>query len=160
MMSIDIGGMRKPYLDGKNTFDIGDLRAREPFGQFRAWFDEASQHDRIEESNAMCLSTASLCGRPSSRMVLLKEFGEQGFVFYTNYESRKGQEVSSNPFAALLFYWEPMKRSIRIEGAVQKVSQEKSTDYFRSRPYASQIGAAVSKQSKVIAGKSELSRSY
>ena len=154
-MSVDIGGMRKPYLDGKNTFDLYDLSAREPLGQFRAWFDEASRHESIEEPNAMCLSTATLEGRPSSRMVLLKEFGDedQGFIFYTNYESRKAQELLANPFAALMFYWEPMKRSVRIEGAVEKVSQEKSEAYFRTRPFGSQIGAAVSRQSQVIAGK-------
>lgn len=152
-MSIDIGGMRKPYLDGKNTFDIADLSAREPFGQFRAWFDEASKHELIEEPNAMCIATASKEGRPSARMVLLKEFGaEEGFIFYTNYGSRKGQELSENPFAALMFYWEPLKKSVRIEGKVEKVSAEKSEAYFKSRPFGSQIGAAVSEQSKVIAG--------
>ena len=115
-MSIDIGGMRKPYLDGKKTFDITDLVAREPYKQFENWFDIAKQTPGIEEPNAMCLATASKAGIPSARYVLLKAFGaptendEGGFVFYTNYDSRKGTELIENPFASIVFYWEPLKR--------------------------------------------------
>ncbi|TRY70733.1 hypothetical protein TCAL_01188 [Tigriopus californicus] len=155
-MSIDIGGMRKPYLDQSATFDTTDLVAQEPWGQFQAWFDQAKACSAIEEANAMCLATASKSGVPSARMVLLKAFGPEGFVFYTNYESRKAKDLSENPQAALTFYWEPLKRSIRVEGSVAKVSEATSTEYFRTRPLGSQIGAAVSHQSRVIAGRQEL----
>lgn len=152
-MSIDIGGMRKPYLDKSATFDTTDLVSKEPWGQFKAWFEAAQACSSIEEANAMCLATASKSGVPSARMVLLKAFGPEGFVFYTNYGSRKAQDLSENPQAALTFYWEPLKRSVRVEGSVSKVSQETSTEYFRTRPLGSQIGAAVSEQSRVIAGR-------
>ena len=105
----------------------------------------------------MCIATASKEGIPSARMVLLKEFGpDLGFVFYTNYESRKGKELLANPHAALMFYWEPLKRSVRVEGKVEKVDPDRSTAYFKSRPFGSQIGAAVSEQSKVVKDRSVL----
>jgi len=149
-MSIDIGGMRAPYNDEQHCFDLKDLKAREPFAQFKAWFDEASSNSQIEEANAMCLATATPDGSPSARMVLLKKYGPEGFTFYSNYCSRKASELESNPRAALMFYWEPLKRSVRIEGSVEKVSQAESEAYFKSRPISSQIGAWVSDQSKVI----------
>jgi pyridoxine/pyridoxamine 5'-phosphate oxidase len=96
----------------------------DPFKQFRTWFDEAAAHDAIDEPNAMCLATADAStGRPSARMVLLKEFGSEGFVFYTNRDSRKGLELKGNPYAALMLYWEPLKKSVRIE-----VSQSQTFD--------------------------------
>lgn len=155
-MAIDIGGMRKPYLNESNTFEIKDLVAKNPFKQFHDWFETAKNTPGIEEANAMCLATASKAGIPSARYVLLKAFGEPsdqdpgGFIFYTNYESRKGKELAENPNAAIVFYWEPLKRSVRIEGTVEKVSQETSKAYFESRPLGSQIGAAISNQSQVI----------
>lgn len=157
-MSIDIGGMRKPYLSAETTFDVKDLVAKEPFGQFKAWFDEATRHEAIEEANAMCLATADADGVPSARMVLLKEFGEDGFVFYTNYGSRKGKELSENPKASLVFYWPPLKRSVRVEGDVERVSGDKSDAYFDSRPIGSKIGAAVSEQSAVIRDRDVLTK--
>jgi len=155
-MSIDIGGMRKPYHDKSDYFDFKDLVAREPFDQFKAWFEDASKHEKIYEANAMCLSTATKDGFPSSRMVLLKKYGPEGFTFYTNYTSRKAGELDSNPRAALVFYWEPLQRSIRVEGKVMRVEEEESLDYFHSRPISSQIGACVSNQSKVISTRSVL----
>lgn len=149
-MSIDIGGMRKPYHDKSDFFDFKDLVAREPFDQFKAWFEEASKHEKIYEANAMCLSTATKDGIPSARMVLLKKYGPEGFTFYTNYNSRKAGELDSNPRASLVFYWEPMQRSVRVEGKVMRVGEEESLDYFHSRPISSQIGACVSNQSQVI----------
>ena len=96
-MSIDIGGMRKPYLDGRSTFDVKELVSKEPFAQFSAWFEQAKSCDKVEEANAMCLATASPTGAPSARMVLLKEFGKsEGFVFYTNSGSRKGKEQNAS----------------------------------------------------------------
>ena len=151
-MSVDIGGMRKPYHDKSDFFDFKDLAAREPFDQFKAWFDEASKHENIYEANAMCLSTATRDGIPSARMVLLKKYGPEGFTFYTNYTSRKAGELDSNPRAALVFYWEPLQRSVRVEGKVERVGEEESTNYFHSRPVSSQIGACVSEQSKVREG--------
>merc|ERR1711976_988583 len=118
-MAIDIGGMRKPYLDGQTTFDVQNLVAKEPFGQFKAWFEAATNNEKIEEANAMTVATSSKDGIPSCRMVLLKQYGENGFVFFTNYGSRKGQDLTENPRAAIMFYWEPLKRSIRIEGSVE-----------------------------------------
>jgi len=149
-MSVDIGGMRKPYHDKENFFDIKDLVSRDPFTQFQAWFDEASKHEKIEEANAMCVATATSDGFPSARMVLLKKYGPEGFTFYTNYTSRKAAELDANPRAALMFYWEPLKRSIRVEGKVERIPEQESREYFQSRPVSSQIGAWVSDQSKVI----------
>ena len=148
-MAVDIGGMRKPYHEKSDFFDFKDLVAKEPFEQFKGWFEEASKHSGIYEANAMCLSTATPDGIPSSRMVLLKKYGPEGFTFFTNYTSRKAQELDSNPRAALMFYWEPLQRSVRVEGRVARIEEEDSLAYFRSRPISSQIGACVSNQSKV-----------
>src|SRR5882724_10303526 len=104
----------------------------------------------------MSLGTIEKGGQPSVRIVLLKGFDERGFVFYTNYESRKGRELTENPLAALLFYWPELERQVRIEGTVTKVTRQQTEDYFRSRPTASQLGAHVSEQSAVIAGRSVL----
>ena len=155
-MAVDITGMRKPYHDKSDFFDFKDLVAKEPFGQFKAWFEVASKHEGIYEANAMCLSTATTDGRPSARMVLLKKFGPEGFTFFTNYTSRKARELDSNPRAALVFYWEPLNRSVRVEGRVMRISEAESLDYFKSRPVSSQIGACVSNQSEVIQDRSVL----
>ncbi|XP_023349556.1 pyridoxine/pyridoxamine 5'-phosphate oxidase isoform X2 [Eurytemora carolleeae] len=155
-MSVDIHGMRKPYNDNTNTFEFKDLVSKEPFAQFKAWFNEASHHERIEEANAMCLATATKDGLPSARMVLLKKFGAEGFTFYTNYTSRKAAELEENPRASLVFYWEPLKKSVRVEGKVIRIPASESKEYFESRPISSQIGAWVSDQSKVIKNRSVL----
>lgn len=122
---------------------------KDPFRQFAHWF-AAAEAAGMWEPNAMALATANRAGQPSVRMVLLKEFDERGFVFYTNYLSRKGKELAENPHAALLFWWGPLHRQIRIEGSVARVSAAESDAYFASRPPGSQIGAVVSQQSAVI----------
>ncbi|XP_022096785.1 pyridoxine-5'-phosphate oxidase-like isoform X1 [Acanthaster planci] len=147
---IDVAGMRKAYKAGHEAFTEDELVSKEPIGQFAAWFKVASEQDSIGEANAMTLATASKEGRPSARMVLLKGYDKEGFKFYTNYESRKGKELIDNPHAALCFYWEILSRSVRIEGPVERLTEEESTKYFHSRPPTSQIGAVVSHQSTVI----------
>jgi pyridoxamine 5'-phosphate oxidase len=126
-----------------------------PFQQFQRWFDDARAATPIEP-NAMALATVGNDGRPSLRMVLLKDMDERGFVFYTNYESRKGHELADTPWAALTFFWPEMERQIRIEGRVEPVSAEESDAYFHSRPVGSQLSASASPQSQVIAGREVL----
>jgi pyridoxamine 5'-phosphate oxidase len=123
---------------------------QEPFGLFSKWFDEArTLIPSDQEPNALCLSTATKDGRPSSRIVLLKSFDHlQGFQFYTNYDSRKGKELIDNPHASMVFWWG--QRSVRIEGRVEKLSESVSTAYFQSRPRGSQIGAWTSPQSQIL----------
>jgi pyridoxamine 5'-phosphate oxidase len=133
-----------------------DLDA-DPFGQFRAWFDQALAAG-LPEANAMTLATATPDGRPSARTVLIKGVDARGFVFYTNYASRKGRELAANPYAALVFYWAELERQIRIEGRVEQVAPADSEAYFQSRPLGSRLSAAASRQSEVIAGRDELER--
>ncbi len=127
----------------------------DPFRQFNIWFDAAVKR-RIPLVEAMALATASRDAVPTVRMVLLKGAGPEGFVFYTNYESRKGKQLADNPHAALLFHWPQMERQIRIEGAVEKLSHTESIPYFHTRPRKSQIGAWASHQSEIIPDRSEL----
>jgi len=155
-MAVDIGGMRKPYMDKDSAFTEDMLVSKEPLQQFKQWFELAAKTAGIEEANAMSLATSTKEGKPSVRMVLLKAYGEDGFKFFTNYDSRKGRELTQNPFAALNFYWEPLKRCVRIEGHVKKLSEKESTEYFESRPLGSQIGAAVSPQSQPITNRDVL----
>lgn len=129
---------------------------RNPFDLFGIWFAEANAHPAIEEANAMCLATATLHGLPSARMVLMKDWDARGFVFFTNLESRKGQEIASNPNAALCFYWEPLSKQVRIEGRLVPVSTEEADAYFHSRPLKSRIGAWASKQSRPMEGRAAL----
>lgn len=126
-----------------------------PFLQFRKWFEEAIQSE-IPEPHAMTLSTVSSEGRPSSRIVLLRNFDENGFSFFTNYLSKKSKDISHNSFAALNFFWQAIERQVRIEGRIERVSEKESDDYFASRPRESQIGAWASLQSKSIESRSEL----
>lgn len=121
---------------------------KNPFSQFDKWFKEAIDAE-ILEPNAMCVSTVSN-GKPSSRIVLLKGFDENGFVFFTNYQSHKGIEIEQNKAVAINFFWAELERQVRIEGEIEKVSEAESVEYFHSRPVGSQIGAWVSEQSKVI----------
>ncbi|XP_075211656.1 pyridoxine/pyridoxamine 5'-phosphate oxidase-like isoform X2 [Lycorma delicatula] len=146
----DLRNMRAKYNDNCNVFTEGDLESNEPFLQFKKWLDDAIKTPGILEANAMCLATANRNGTPSARYVLLKGYGTNGFDFYTNYNSRKGKDMEENPQAALTFYWEPLKRSVRIEGRVEKINEKESEEYFHSRPRDSQISASVSKQSKVV----------
>jgi len=153
---VNLGDMRKPYNEKHTTFLESSLVSKEPFKQFQEWFDLASKTEHIKEANAMCLATATKEGKPSARYVLLKGYGEDGFRFFSNYSSRKGKELEENPFAALTFYWEPLSRSVRVEGTIEKLPAQASEEYFHSRPRSSQIGACVSPQSQAIKGREVL----
>jgi pyridoxamine 5'-phosphate oxidase len=128
--------------------------AQDPFVQFERWFAEAA--DAVPVPEAMVLATATPDGAPSARMVLLKEAGQDGFVFFTNYESRKGGELAANPRAALLFHWQPLGRQVRVEGAVERLEEAASDAYYATRPLGARIGAWVSRQSRVIGSREEL----
>jgi len=153
-MGKDTGGnnliqnLREDYR--ASTLEM-DATSDHPLDQFGIWFKEALKAE-VPEPNAMTLATASLDGMPSARIVLLKKYDTAGFVFYTNYGSRKGQELLNNPQAALVFCWLALQRQIRIEGRVEKLSKEESLAYFQSRPKSSQIGAWVSNQSQPTKG--------
>lgn len=143
---MDIGNIRQDYqLKTLNEADI----AQDPFGQFSIWWDEAIKSE-IDEVNAMTLATATPDGIPSARIVLLKAFDENGFEFFTNYESHKGAELAANPHAALVFFWKELQRQVRIQGVVEKVDAAESDRYYNSRPYGSRIGAWSSPQSTPI----------
>ncbi len=133
--------------------------AADPMEQFRAWFDAAVAED-ILEPNAMTLSSADQDGEVTSRTVLLKDYDERGFVFYTSYASRKARQMAANPRVALLFAWLPQERQIGITGRVEKVSTAKSLEYFAGRPFSSRIGAWVSEQSQVIGSREVLERKF
>ena len=126
-----------------------------PFKQFDKWFQQALAAG-LPEPNAMTLATATLDGKPSARVVLLKGFDEHGFVFFTNYESQKGRELLANPQAALVCYWIELERQVRISGRVNRVSAQESEEYFQSRPLGSQLGAWASQQSEVVGGRKTL----
>ncbi|HWZ23193.1 MAG TPA: pyridoxamine 5'-phosphate oxidase [Cytophagaceae bacterium] len=128
---------------------------KNPIEQTSKWLEEALHH-KIAEPTAMNLATVSVTGRPSSRIVLLKEINTDGFVFFTNYESKKGEELAKNPFAAITLFWKELERQIRIEGKVQKITAAESDLYYNSRPLGSRIGAIVSPQSKQIIDRSVL----
>jgi pyridoxamine 5'-phosphate oxidase len=142
--------------DIRKTYSVGALNETDvladPIAQFRVWLDEAINAEMLEPT-AMTLATADKSGRPSARTVLLKNVDERGFVFYTNYESRKAQNIAENSQAALLFFWDKLERQVRIEGNISRVSKEESETYFKSRPHGSQLGAWVSQQSAVIANR-------
>jgi pyridoxamine 5'-phosphate oxidase len=157
MSSDDIfKGVRKEYERG--ALDEASSNS-DPFAQFKIWFDDALRSGQ-EEPNACALATTGQDGQPSVRMVLLKSFKEAGFTFFTNYLSRKGQQLTSNPKASLLFYWPSLERQIRIEGICEKVSAADTDAYFYSRPKGSQLGAAVSLQSDVVASRAVIEDAY
>jgi pyridoxamine 5'-phosphate oxidase len=143
---VNISDRRKEYAGAK--LDEGDV-ARDPLDQFAKWFGEALASE-LPEPTAMALATVGPGAQPSARMVLMKGYDARGFVFFTNYESRKGRELTANPRAALLFFWPELERQIRIEGALEKVSAAESDEYFKTRPVPSRIGAWASPQSEVI----------
>lgn len=145
-MKSEIADIRKDYK--QHSLNEADVAA-DPFEQFGRWWNDAMAAE-VEEVNAMTLATASKDGIPSARIVLLKGYDEQGFVFFTNYESTKGKELMANPNAALVFFWRELERQVRIEGRVEKVSSEESDEYFHSRPEGSRIGAWSSPQSAII----------
>ncbi len=152
MESQELARMRAEYARaGLDEADAGD----DPVSLFSRWIDDAVAAD-LHEPNAMALGTADVDGRPSVRIVLLKGFDARGLVFFTGYESRKGDDLRANPRAAATMLWHPLQRQVRVEGAVTKVDAAESDAYFSSRPRGSQIGAAASPQSRVIRDRVEL----
>ncbi|MEQ1774046.1 MAG: pyridoxamine 5'-phosphate oxidase [Burkholderiales bacterium] len=153
---LDIAHIRQEYM--RAGLDERDVPA-EPLAQFKAWFDDASNAE-LPLPNAMSLSTVAADGKPASRIVLLKGVDHGGFVFYTNYDSRKGREISSNAHAALLFGWLPLERQVRIEGTLTRVTAQESDNYFASRPLGSRHAAIASPQSESIASRAALEMRY
>ncbi|KAK4876074.1 hypothetical protein RN001_012496 [Aquatica leii] len=153
---MDISGLRRPYKDRKDAFLEENILEKDPIKLFHEWFEEAKNNPSIIEPNAACLATATKDGIPSARFLLCKGYGVDGFYFYTHYTSRKGQELEENPNVAIAFYWDILNRSVRIEGTAKKLPMSYATDYFKSRPYRSQIGALSSDQSKPIESRTKL----
>ena len=149
---MSIADLRRDYARAR--LDEADV-SHDPLVEFARWFAEA-QDARVPDPNAMTLATASAAGAPSARIVLLKAFDERGFVFFTDYRSRKGAELEANPRAALVFWWHELERQVRITGTVSRTSREDSDRYYRSRPLGSRLGAWASHQSQVIAGRGAL----
>lgn len=148
---LSISGIREEYSSRElNESSI----AANPFYQFQFWLEEAIK-SKVNEPTAMNLATVDKRNRPKSRIVLLKDFSQEGFVFFTNYQSQKGNDLAHNPFGSINFFWPELERQVRIEGMISKVNTSQSDEYFASRPRGSQIGANVSPQSKII-NKSEL----
>ncbi|WP_028216075.1 pyridoxamine 5'-phosphate oxidase [Paraburkholderia oxyphila] len=145
--------------DLRKNYSLGSLDASDvdpdPIRQFQTWFSQALDA-RLPEPNAMTVATVDAEGRPAARILLIKGVDERGFVFFTNYDSRKGRELTANPHAALLFHWIELERQVRIEGRVEKTSDAESDAYFQSRPLGSRIGAWASEQSAVIGSRAEL----
>ncbi|WYL96676.1 MAG: pyridoxamine 5'-phosphate oxidase [Gloeotrichia echinulata IR180] len=155
-MDQTIADLRKDYsLEGLNETDVNN----NPFIQFTKWFQQALAA-QLPEPNAMTIATATPDGKPAARMVLLKDFDERGFVFFTNYNSRKGQELAENPQAALVFWWVELERQVRISGRVEKISENESDKYYDSRPENSRLGAWVSNQSEVIENREVLEQRW
>lgn len=150
----DLSKLREEYLKGEL---LENNINKDPFQQFGLWIQEAID-SHVSEPNAMSVATSTPDGKPSIRVVLLKELNQQGFVFFTNYDSRKGAEIAANPNAAIVFDWHQIERQVRIEGVITKISEEDSDTYFNSRPRGSKIGAWVSPQSQVINGREQLDK--
>ncbi|MFZ4550786.1 MAG: pyridoxamine 5'-phosphate oxidase [Aquabacterium sp.] len=152
----DLAQMRKSYE--RAELDEAHVRA-EPLDQFHHWFD-AAMHAKVLEPNAMTLATADAQGRPSTRVLLLKGADERGLVWFTNYQSRKGQDLAANPYAAMQFFWGELERMVRIEGRVERVSDAESDEYYQSRPLGSRIGAWASQQSAVLPNREVLEEAW
>ena len=153
---MDLFDLRNEYTS--RTFDESDA-LRSPFELFEKWFHEA-QESKIFEPNAMALATVNAHGIPSVRMILLKSFNADGFMFFSNYESRKGYQLIDNPNAASVFYWEELERQVRIEGIVEKLSSKESDKYFETRPTGSRLGAWASPQSRVVESRQWLEKKH
>ena len=149
-MKANLADLRKSY--NKGSLDINAV-GDNPINLFEIWFKEAKQSDLIEEANAMILSTLGESGFPKPRVVLLKGFSEEGFIFFTNYKSEKGRSLLKNPKVGIAFFWPALERQIIIKGNAQKISSDRSDEYFNSRPRGSQLGALVSPQSTVISSR-------
>ncbi len=153
-MNLSVADLRQNYTrSGLTEAEIDP----NPFTQFNLWFQQAIEA-QLPEPNAMTIATVTGNGQPSARIVLLKNFDERGFVFFTNYNSLKGKQLAANPQAALVFWWAELERQVRIEGKVVKISDSESNEYFQSRPQGSQLGALVSNQSQVIESRAVLDR--
>ena len=152
--AISIEDIRKVYQLQSLLEKDADV---DPVKQFAIWWQQVIE-SKIEEPNAMTLSTCTASGKPSSRIVLLKNIKKDGFVFFTNYLSRKGKEIESNPFVSLLFFWKELERQVRIDGEIKKISEQESDDYFFKRPKESRIGAWSSPQSEVIKSRDVLEK--
>ncbi len=155
-MNPSIADLRLEYSRASLTETDTDA---DPIVQFANWFDEA-QKAEVPEANAMSVSTVGADGRPSSRILLIKDFGPEGFSWFTNYHSRKGQDLDAHPYAALLFFWIPLERQVRIEGRVERLAAADSEAYFNSRPVGSRLGAIASHQSAPIADRAALEKQY
>ncbi|MEA5510072.1 pyridoxamine 5'-phosphate oxidase [Crocosphaera sp. UHCC 0190] len=153
---MDLSALREEYTRNGLTRKALD---QDPFKQFEKWFQQACQAE-LPEPNAMSLATVSAQGEPSIRTVLLKYFDEKGFVFFTNYESRKAQQIAENPQVALLFLWLPLERQVKIQGTATKISTAESLSYFTTRPRGSQLGAWCSAQSSVITSRQLLEMKF
>lgn len=156
MSTLDIANLRKDYI--KNGLLESDVDPN-PISQFEKWFQQAVDSG-VSEPNAMTHASVSPDGQPSARILLLKGVVDNGFVFYTNYESRKGKDLDHNPKSALLFFWGELERQVRIEGSVQKIDSEQSRAYFDSRPAGSRIGAWSSRQSEVVQSREFLEMTF
>jgi pyridoxamine 5'-phosphate oxidase len=155
-MTMSISHLRKDYCKA----DLSEAQTDpDPIQQFSKWFKEALTAE-VPEANAMSVATVDANGRPSSRILLIKDYGPQGFTWFTNYESRKGHDLQTNPHAALLFYWIELERQVRIEGRVERLSAAESDAYFHSRPVKSQLGAHASAQSAPIADRALLETKF
>lgn len=153
-MNLSVADLRQNYTrSGLMEAEIDP----NPFSQFNLWFHQAIEA-QLPEPNAMTIATVAGNGQPSARIVLLKNFDERGFVFFTNYNSLKGKQLAANPQAALVFWWAELERQVRIEGEVIKISDSESNEYFHSRPQGSQLGAWVSNQSQIIESRAVLDR--
>lgn len=147
-----LADLRQEYARAELTTDHV---SEDPIEQFRDWFNDARDAE-LPDANAMTLATATADASPSARIVLLKGLDERGFIFYTNYESRKGAELDQNPQAALVFFWTPLERQVRVEGSVERLPEEESAEYFRRRPRGSKLGAWASPQSQVVESREAL----
>ncbi|XP_030558990.1 uncharacterized protein LOC115761379 [Drosophila novamexicana] len=155
--SIDqLSALRMKYNERKDAFLEQNIKVKDPFCLFRDWLDAALNTKEIIEPNAAALATVDASGKPSNRFVLVKEASFEGFTFFTNYGSRKAEDIACNANVAIAIYWMPLRRSVRIEGIAEKISHEASLKYFHERPRASQIGAAASPQSQRIPSRSYL----
>ncbi|MGW6542128.1 pyridoxamine 5'-phosphate oxidase [Streptomyces massasporeus] len=153
----DLASMRKHYrAEGFSETEL----AASPVEQFARWFKQAATDGGLFEPNAMIVSTADAEGRTSSRTVLLKHFDDQGFVFYTNYDSRKARDLAENPYVSLLFPWHPMARQVIVNGVARRTGRDETAAYFRTRPHGSQLGAWASAQSSVVSTRADIDAAY
>jgi pyridoxamine 5'-phosphate oxidase len=151
-----VAALRRDY--GQDTLNEADVAA-DPFDQFTTWFEQALAAE-VNEPNAMSVATVDADGKPSSRIVLIKQFDRRGFTWYTNYDSQKGTQLAANPHAALLFFWSELERQIRIEGVVERTSTDESDKYFNSRPLKSRLAAIASEQSAPVANRTALEQHF